>query len=217
MSSSCVSLKLAVIQTCSSGMIVISGCPGWMTCPVSADLRLTTPLIGALHGGVLEVELGAADRGLGLLHARRPRTARGPCVAATCSGAGLRRAQVGAGPCCATFDCASRLRATCTASSASRTCERATATSAFDDVGLRHRGVVLLLRHFVLGQQALQALDVALVARGRRLLARHLRARRRQARLGQRRGCAAPLRRTACGLFDAALRRAPRRCSSTWP
>jgi hypothetical protein len=62
------------------------------------------------------------------------------------------------------------------ATSASRTCDRATADVGARRLELRHGGVVLLLRHFVLGQQPLQPGDVALVARGRRLSPRPSRA-----------------------------------------
>ena len=200
MSSSCVSLKLAVTQTWSSGMSVISGWPGWMTCPARPTLAADDALDRRLHRGVFEVELGL----------RRPRPAPACTRAAGGLGArprrrhllgrGLRRAQLRAGACCADSRLRqpalrhagwpARLRAPATAP---------IATSARDDSACGHRGVVLLLRHLVLGQQPLQPLDVALVAHGRwPRRPTHAAPAPTPGAPSPPRGCAAPRRRRAC-------------------
>jgi hypothetical protein len=125
-------LEVRVIQTCSSGMSVISGWPGLNDLAGLDRLAAHDALDRRLQRGVFEVQFGAPHRGLRLLDARLD-----DCARAFMAGHLLRRRlavrRSVLATCCATFDCARRPRATCTANSASRTCDRATATSAFEE------------------------------------------------------------------------------------
>ena len=207
---SCVSLKFAVTQTSSSCDERHQRLPGWTTWP-GLTLFFDDDALGRrLHDGVLEVQLGLRQRRLRLLDARlRRRRARAhgraPVRAPVCArcaaprAPGVRRRAPASEPALGHADAGFALR---------RSALRAVVDGGVLRVGRRDGRVELLLRDFVLGQQAAQPFDVARGARGVGLgLA--------QTRPAPPPAAPAPLRRPASGfvmalsrLIQRALRRA---------
>ena len=174
-------MKFAVTQIVSSGMIAISGCPGCTIWPTSTDLRLTMPLTGAFTVAYCRFSSAWASVGLGLLRVRlgrrRPRFRRGHLLRT-----GLRGLQFGMG----LLFAGARLDEPAFGD--------ADAGFGLGDLRARRIGrrllrfgcadgaVELLLRDLVLGEQALQPLDVARRLRGVCLRLAHARLGRRQPR-----------------------------------
>ena len=162
-SRSCVSLKFAVTQTSSSGTIAISGWPAWTTWPgFDRLLRLTMPRDRRLDrrctGGsarpararpapAATSRLGRRGARLGRRDLLRRRSARSASSARACSLAGARLRQPALGDPDAGFGLGD-LRPRRVDGGALR-------------LGGRDGRVELLLRDLVLGEQALQPLDVA--------------------------------------------------------